>query len=292
MLPLGAEDTATNAYGIAPFGIHFGGTGPGGHAFDGHPGWDVEYRPGASVLAAANGAIQSVFADPSATGRFTIQIHHQTTSGAYRTVYTNIENVAAGIVVDAAVTRGQPLGRAGVQSQFIGTTLRTWAMTHFQVDDFSRNEGITNHHAVNPEEFLDPAGRDLFDRVWRTAGYNEELVEPFTGNPRDVSFPITRVWTRESGPLAERLEFTRPSPASNEYTYVWSNPASGGATERGSVTFVGTAAGSTIDFQPDGGTIRRGVIDIVEDTMRLTLGAPGAARPGDLTGASVYRTTR
>src|SRR5689334_997482 len=45
-LPIAAEDTAFNAYGLWPFGVH-----GGSHAVDGHPGWDIEYRAGASARA-------------------------------------------------------------------------------------------------------------------------------------------------------------------------------------------------------------------------------------------------
>lgn len=292
VLPIAAGDTGGSVYGLAPFGIHFGGGGPGGHAFDGHPGWDVEYRIGASVLAAADGVVQSIVADIQTSGRSTVQIQHQVSGGNYRTVYTNIENVAGGISPGATVTRGQPIGRAGTQSQFIGSQSYTWAMTHFQVDDFSQNQGSTNPNAVNPESFLDASGRDLLDRLWRAAAYGEELTEPFTGNPRDVAFPLTRTWTRESGSLDERLDLTRSSAVSSEYTYVFSNPGSGGAPERGSVTFTPAQSMSTIDLEPQGGTIRRGVIDIVGDTMRISLAPAGAARPASLSGATVYRTMR
>ena len=41
-LPIAAGDGATLAYGIWPYGVH-----GGGHALDGHGGFDVEYRIGA-----------------------------------------------------------------------------------------------------------------------------------------------------------------------------------------------------------------------------------------------------
>lgn len=288
-MPVSSGDTANEAFGLNPFGIHFGGTGPGGHGLDGHPGWDVEYRIGALVLAAADGTVQSVFADSFTSGRSTIQIQHQASGGNYRTVYTNIDGVAPGITAGATVVRGQALGRAGTQSQLIGSAPRTWAMTHFQVDDFSRNEGSTNPNAVNPEIFLDVTARDLFDTIWRTAAYDVELTEPFTGNPRDVTFPITRAWTRESGTLAPRIEFIRREAASGAHTYVLYD-AAGAIAERGAVTFTPAGALSSIDLRPDAGATRRGVVDIAGDTMRIDLAPAGAARPGSLAGASVYRT--
>lgn len=273
---------------MTAFGIHFGGTGPSGHGLDGHPGWDVEYRVGAQVRAAADGIVQSVFTDSFINSRSVIQIQHQG-GGNYRTVYTNVESVAAGITANAPVTRGQVLGSAGVISPTTGRGV-SYAMTHFQVDDFSRNEGSTNPNSVNPETFLDPAGRTLFDTVWKTAAYDVELTEPFTGNTRDVTFPITRTWTRESGSLAARIDLVRRDASSNVHTYVMYD-AAGVVTERGSISaFAPTGSLSSIDFQPQSGALRKGVIDIVGGTMRLDLAAPGAGRPGDLSGASAYRT--
>jgi murein DD-endopeptidase MepM/ murein hydrolase activator NlpD len=194
VLPVAAGDTATTFFGLAPFAIHFGDTGRGGHGLDGHPGWDVEFRPGAQVRAAADGVVQSVFTDSFTTSRSVIQIQHQA-GGNFRTVYTNIESPAAGIAANAAVTRGQVLGLAGTQSTTVERRTVSYGMTHFQVDDFSRNEGATNPNAVNPETFLDSSGRTLFDAVWNTPAYNVELTEPFTGNTRDTAFPISRTWT-------------------------------------------------------------------------------------------------
>lgn len=288
VLPVASGDTATNFFGMTAFGIHFGGTGPSGHGLDGHPGWDVEFRVGAPVRAAADGIVQSVFTDSFINSRSVIQIQHQG-GGNYRTVYTNVESVAAGITANAPVTRGQVLGTAGVITPTTGRGV-SYAMTHFQLDDFSRNEGSTNPNSVNPETFLDPAGRTLFDAVWSTAAYDVELTEPFTGNPRDVTFPITRTWTRESGSLPARIDLVRRDASSNVHTYVMYDGA-GAVTERGSISaFAPTGSQSSIDFQPQGGAPRQGVIDIVGATMRLDLPAPGAARPGGLSGASVYRT--
>ena len=290
VLPVAAGDAATVAFGLNPFGIHFGGTGAGGHGLDGHPGWDVEFWVGASVRAAADGTVQSVLSDSSAPGKFTVQVQHRDSAGTYRTVCTNVESVPAGIRTDALVTRGQVLGIAGNQTSTIGTTTLTYAMVHFQVDDFSRNVGITNPSAVNPETFLDPAGRDAFDTIWRGAAYNVEITEPLTGNTRDVVFPLTRTWARESGDLAARIDFIRRDASGNVHTYVQFD-AGGGVAERGSVTFTPVPAGtSTIDLQADSGSLRRGVADIVGDTMRLNLGIAGASRPSTLSGASVYRT--
>jgi hypothetical protein len=69
-LPIRAEDSANNAFGLNSFGIHIGD-----HGIDGHPGWDFEYAVGASVLAVADGTIQSVISSEGGSA-WGIQISH------------------------------------------------------------------------------------------------------------------------------------------------------------------------------------------------------------------------
>ena len=47
-MPLDPADAANTLFGIAPYGYH-----ATDHAQDGHAGWDIEYRPGGVVRAAA-----------------------------------------------------------------------------------------------------------------------------------------------------------------------------------------------------------------------------------------------
>lgn len=49
-----AADLATTAFGLAPYGYH-----GADHAEDGHPGWDIEYRIGGTVRAAAAGTVHT-----------------------------------------------------------------------------------------------------------------------------------------------------------------------------------------------------------------------------------------
>ena len=63
-MPIDAADAATTSFGLEPFG-HHGAV----YAEEGHPGWDVEYRIGGIVRAAADGTVQSVFPDASTRGR-------------------------------------------------------------------------------------------------------------------------------------------------------------------------------------------------------------------------------
>lgn len=163
-------------------------------------------------------------------------------------------------------------------------------MTHFQFDDFTQSVGITNPSATNPEPFLSPSGRAVFDAIWKAAAYNGELCEPFAGNSRTSVFPLTRTWTRESGGLAARIDFTRETNTTNDYLYVMRD-LDGNDLERGTAQVDPAApAGATIDFRPSSGPIRLGTWDILSDTMRLDYAAPGAARPAGLAAAAVYKT--
>lgn len=282
-LPIRPGDSAQNAFGLNPFGVHIGD-----HGIDGHPGWDFEYVVGAPVVAAADGTVQSVL--PSEGGSaFGIQITHFVGGrAAYRTVY-GVGTVAPGVAPGAPVTAGQPLGTVSSYTRTIGTITVTYGFTHFQLDDFSANDGLTNTSAVSPEVFLDGGARQVLASIWRAAFYPQELVEPFVTNTRTVSFPMTRAWILQSGGLAPRLELTRDGPFANGFSYVMRDRA-GAVTETGSVEVEPLAKPSTMDLLPTGGQRRRGVYSIVGGSMQLDYGAPGAARPASLAGAATYTT--
>lgn len=285
-MPIAPGDQGDSAYSIWPFGVH-----GGGHATDGHPGWDVEFRPGAQVLAAADGTVQNAMPEPGGSGRFTVRVNHKVAGRVvYATDYTNLASLAAGVTAGANVTRGQVLGLAGVQSQTIGTTPVTWAMTHFQMNDFSRNEGLTNPNAVGAEPFLSAAGRALFDTMWQAAAYQTEWCEPFHTNSRAAGFPMARTWTVQSGAPAAFLDVRCPSDRTSEYTYALL-AANRSTLESGTFVLDPTKKPlSTVDFRPSSGSPRLGVWNLVSDTLHLNLGAPGASRPAALDGASVYTT--
>jgi hypothetical protein len=280
-LPVALGDTAAAAFSIWPFGVH-----GSSHAFDGHPGFDVEFRPGASVRAAAEGTVGNIVPDPALPGRFSIRLNHSVGGRNYATDYTNLDGVAAGLSPGVSVTRGQVLGLAGVQSQIIGTTPTTWAMTHFQVNDFTQNEGLTNPNAVSSEVWLSPAARAHFAVLWAAAFYPQEFTEPFASNSRLTPFPLTRTWTAASGSVA-RIDFTRADPATAAHTYAI-RTSSGDLVESGTATTTPRTGQSDIDLVTAGGSIRRGVYDILDRTMRLNLAAPGAPRPATLDGAVVF----
>ena len=286
-LPIDEGDAARAAFGLNPFGVH-----GADHALDGHPGWDFEYRGGASVRAAANGTVLSVMPDGFTPGLTTIQIQHQVAAAGYRTIYTNIASVAPGIAVGTSVVAGQPIGSPAGRSQMIGRTPVTFFMTHFQVDDFASNDGLTNTSAVSPDTRLDPSARAAFEAIWQGAAFVQELVEPFPNNARNAAFPMTRTWSLQSGDLPTRIEFRRTTPNSNDYEYTLaSSPAL--PMETGTATIDPLARPlTTIDLRPSAAAPRLGVYDIVGDTMRLALGDAGGPRPASLAGGSTYMTTR
>lgn len=284
-LPVEAGDAANTAFGLAPFGYH-----GADHAEDGHPGWDIEYRIGGLVRAAATGTVARVFPDPFTAGRTTVQIEHVVGAHHYRTIYTNLTGVRDGVVADATVTAGQVLGAAGVISLTLGTTPVTYAMTHFQLDDLEFHREGREPKAVSPEPFLTPDALRLFERLWANAAFVHELVEPFATNPRGLSFPASRTWTRAGGDGPGGIRFTRRTSRGADYEYALLTE-SGTETETGTVVLnVAARPFPTIDLVAATGR-RLGVYDIVSGEMRLTLGAPNAARPTTLDSTRVYRTS-
>lgn len=252
----------------------------------------MEYRPGASVLAAADGVVQNALTEAGTANRFTVRINHAVDGRiAFATDYTNLSALAPGIAPGAPVVRGQVIGPAGVQSQTIGTTPVTWAMTHFQANDFSKNEGLTNPNAVSPEGLLSASARSIFEEIWAAAAYQTEWCEPFPTNSRAATFPLQRTWTWQSGASAPTLEVRCLSESSREYAYSL-RAADGAVLETGTFVADPTAKPlATVDFRPASGSPRLGVWDIVSRTLRLRLASPGAARPASLDGGSTYTTS-
>lgn len=285
-MPIDTADMATTAFGLAPFGYH-----DAAHAADGHTGWDVEYRIGGTVRAAAAGVVLSVSPDPSAGGRSIVQIGHVVGAHHYRTVYTNLADVREAIVADAAVVAGQALGTAGTVSQFAGRIPVVSALTHFQLDDLEFHREGPEPKAVSPEPFLSAAGRAVFERIWASAAFPQELVEPYATNPRTLAFPASRTWTRAGGDGPAGIRFTRRSRQSLEYEYALL-AESGVTTEIGTVSVSTTARPPSIDLFPAAAAPRLGVYEIVSNELRLSLAQPGAARPASVADASVYRTPR
>ena len=272
-LPIAPGDGATLAYGIWPYGVH-----GGGHAVDGHGGWDIEYRIGAPVLAATDGVVESLTPDAHDPLRKVVHLTHLRDRGQYRTDYSNLLAVPDRIVAGAAVVKGEVLGTAGPFPD--GRS----AMIHFQLGDPTH---IENGQVIaSPAGYVSASAKALLDDIWRTAAYRAELCEPFLTNSRAHSFPIARTWTRQSGSGPAAIEITCVSDF--EMAYVMTND--GGAAESGSVMLGWSGRPTTADFQSSSGSTRLSIYDIVSDTMRLALGGPGAPRPASLDGASVYVT--
>jgi Peptidase family M23 len=285
-MPIEPGDSANTAFGVAPFGYH-----GADHAGDGHPGWDIEYRIGGVVRAAAAGTVENVFPDPFTPGRFTVQLEHIVGTHVYRTVYTNLASVAADVAPPEVVRAGQALGTAGTLSLTIGTTPVTYAMTHFQLDDFEYYREIPNPNAVSPEPFLTSNAKPLFDALWLQAAFGHELVEPFVTNPRDLSFPASRTWIRAGGNGPAGIRFTRNRAQAAEYEYALL-AESGTVIETGAVAINVTARPYPLIALTAQTAVRLGLYDIVSNELRLALSDPGSARATDLSAASVYRTTR
>jgi hypothetical protein len=277
-MPIDSIDVANSAFGLIPFGYH-----GGGHTEDGHAGWDIEYRIGAPVRAAATGTVIAVEPDLISLGRTAVVLEHVVGSHFYRTHYTNLATVASEVVVDELILAGQAIGTAGTITTTAGDASMTYAMTHFQLDDLEFHREVANQKAVSPEPFLSAAGKSLFDRIWTTAIYFQEPVEPFATNPRDTTV-TARTWMRAGGDGPAGIRFTRRG---NLYTYELL-AESETVIETGDVVLNHSARPATIDLIAPTAT-RLGVYDILSNEMRLTVASPGAARPA-LDSTHVYRT--
>lgn len=286
-MPLVIGDSANVAFGLAPFGYH-----DADRAAAGHSGWDIEFRAGGLVRAAADGTVLNIAADPAAAGRTVVEIEHSSGDHFYRTVYTNLSSITADVMAGEAIARGQVLGVAGSLTLSAGNTSIAYSTIHFQIDDFDFYAGgIPNPNAVSPELVLSADGRAVFDRIWPSAVFAQELTEPFATNSRAATFPLRREWYLESGEGPVGISFTRRTPRSSDYEFA-TLAASGTALESGTVTLRYTSRPlQSIDLVA-ATSVRLGVYDIVDSRMRLAIAAPGSPRPVDLSGAAVYGTTR
>jgi murein DD-endopeptidase MepM/ murein hydrolase activator NlpD len=284
-MPADAIDFTTTSFGLVPYGYH--GVD---HAADGHSGWDLELRFGGSVRAAAAGRVISVAPDALTPGRMAVKIETVIANHFYVLVYGNLVSVLDDIVDEAEVRRGQVLGVAGTVTTSLGGSTVTSSMVHFQVDDYEYYRQMPEPNAVGLEIFLTVDGRQAFDRLWSSAVYPQELTEPFAANPRSTRFPLVRTWHRESGTGPMGITFTRRTIRDLEYEYSIL-AESGTAIETGRAVLSLTRPFASLELISATG-FRSGVYDIIDDRMRLALASSGAARPVNLTDASVYRTVR
>jgi hypothetical protein len=284
-MPADAIDISTTALSLVPYGYH--GVD---HAVDGHSGWDIELRFGGAVRAAADGQVQSIAADPVTPGRVRVKVETVLNDHVYTLVYGNLGSVAVDLSAGAPVKRGQILGTAGPSTTTLNGATTSYSTVHFQIDDHEYYREMPEPNAVGLEMFLTADGRQVFDRLWSVAWYPHELTEPFAANPRATRFPLLRLWRRESGLGPMGLTFTRRGLSDTDYEFQIL-AESGTVIETGRAVVAFGRPFPSIDLIAPTGT-RLGLYDIIDDRMRLALGSSGAARPVNLSDASVYRTTR
>lgn len=274
-LPIAPGDDVSVMYGVWPFGVH-GSV----HAIDGHPGFDFEYRAGASVLAAADGVVDNRIPDAHDPSRFSVQLRHHRNVGDFFTDYTNLVSIPSGVVPGARITRGQSLGLAGT------FTNGASGMTHFQVLD-----PTSNPPSRSPAFYMTESARGRMAEIWRSASYMQEWCEPFLSNLPAAGFPMTRTWNLQTGSSATRIVVSCASDgAETQYKLV---AADGSTIETGTLkSGWWVRPTTTVDLVPATGPSRLGLYDIVDGTLQLVLGAPGEPRPSSLDGGfAVYRTS-
>lgn len=260
-IALGEGDLMT--FGIWPYGVH-----EGGHP-EGHPGMDIEYAPGASVLAAAAGTV--IYIEHNINWPTQWDLLLEVRPGIV-VQYDHMGSIDAAIAVGTSVIRGQVLG--GPSAPYPHTVVHLGLRA--------------NGQAVCPNDHFSPSGHTVFQSLWSTARYWGELVEPLACNPIDVSFPLTASRTRISGSLSPaRMEFTRLDALTSDITYTLFDAANN-VTEYGTVHFAPFKRIGEVNLTPTSptGPTRLGVLNIEGQDMMIDWDT--SVRPTSLAGASHY----
>ena len=241
------------------------------------------------MYAVIDATVGNRFPDINSPGdRETIQLRYPGVPMDYLMDYTNLMNVPASVQPGTRVTRGQVVGVAGPMG--FGAGPFTAAMIHFGVSDPNTNDANIAPHSVSPDKFMSAEARAQLDVIWQRAAYVSEWCEPFLDNNRAALFPKSRTWTISSGQTAARIVAGCPTEfGATEYSFIG---VDGTAIETGAMNVGWAARPTTVDFVSSTGSRRLGLYDIVSDTLRLALGAPGASRPASFNGASVYTTQK
>lgn len=289
-MPIVIGDVGYLAFGVAPFGYHVAE-----HRYDGHPGFDIEFIPGRKVRAAHGGTLRYTadIRDPSLK---TVTIEFQDNGIYYQTFYTNIASLEPGIDSNVAVLTGQVFGVPASLVRDLGSAGSfTYAMTHFQLADNRVKYGLTNSSAISPEPFFSAKGKQILAEIWQHSQYHQMICEPFLSASRGVlaNPVITRRWQRSTGSLDEIIEFSCDYTQNNPFTAYQYRlmDIAGNLKETGNVVVSPVPAGiSTVDLQPEAGSLRRGVVFVKDGTMRLDYSTQGGGRPVNLLNASHYST--
>ena len=270
-MPIEPSDSANTAFGIAPFGYHGADHTPRTAIRLGHR---IPHRRHRARRGGRHRAERVSRSDHA--GRFTVQLEHVVGTHHYRTLYTNLASVNAESRRREVVRAGQPIGTAGTLGT-LGTigTPGTYAMTHFQLDDLEFHREVPNPKAVSPEPFLSAEGKYAVRSHLARAAFGHELVEPFATNPRDLSFPASRTWTRAGGDGPAGIRFTRHRAQVAEYEYALL-AESGTVIETGAVSINVTARPYPLIALTAPTSVRLGLYDIVSNELRLSLANPGS----------------
>ncbi|TAH39310.1 MAG: M23 family metallopeptidase [Planctomycetota bacterium] len=260
-LPIDSGEAAFTAYGIWPYGVH-----GGGHP-EGHPGYDLECRPGAEIRAMAPGRVVRVEANTAFPGQWDVTLRHD---GGWQTRYGHLTGLADDLPEGAEVQRGQRLGGPGAVDGF--------HMIHFVIEG--------PYECADLTLVLTAKAVPALQEIWRRAAYSEELCEPMLVNVRGAEFPLVATWRRAGSEGPDGIRFTRTDPQASEYRYeILEGHRS---REQGGVR-VRPLPGwsfSELDLLPDsGGPPRLGLYDVVGPAMRIRW---AAERPASLENAWAY----
>ncbi len=167
-------------------------------------------------------------------------------------------------------------------------------MTHFQVDDFSSNYGLTNPNAVSPETWFLAADEPVLSAIWARASYVQEACEPFMSNPRGMTQnpTITRIWSGPAGSTPAKIELSCAHVGlGTTYTYRFLD-AAGNAVQAGTASVATQPGGLTFaDFTAANGDKTLVVYKIISAQMTIAIGATGSSRAATLDNARAFTTT-
>jgi len=270
-LPIQLADTAFNAYGAWPFGLH-----GGGHPEDGHSGIDIEYKLGplVYVYAAADGEITDISPDTSHPPTIIWSVDQRIRPGVsvrYGEIMDPLQ-----VSVGDVITTGTPIG-----SPMTWGEGSAYAMIHFSLS--------ISEEQTCPAAWWSASAQADWDVIWPQCHYSEELCEPLACNDRDAPPPYTATWNLElagTNPGPDSILFFRADGHAHDHVYTFFDSA-GAVYETGTTLWTSSPSTLGLIFIADGsGVMTYGAIDVVSDEMEFKL---DTSMPTDMTGSAVYR---
>lgn len=273
-----------------PFGIH-----GGGHK-EGHPGIDIEFAPGANLLAAMDATVSQIQFDPHLQDSRTVILK----SGALQAIYAEVQASTLNVVLNQTVHAGDIIGHptriccdpvacggGNCCAQFDDEGV----CDPMQTPQYQIHFGLTESPAANdnycPPDAFNASSAQSFRNSFQYAFYDDQLTEPFicNGIGRTTSAlnpPVVTTWVRATNKYPaqnpEQFIVTRTNGAAQLYTFQFKNGANvtlaGNLTHGNLVNYAALNNNMGLTFNPDG----TGVVPAGPITVSLYF-TPSAGQP-------------